>query len=240
FLARSERAPSIEELFSNVDGSGPENWVAHAATAAIELGDPNLDTEVSNNVDLSLHWHNGNKDLEITVFHNDFDDYITLMNTGESVDELPVLAYVQSDATFYGVEMNAQFGLGSLAGGDVQLGLFGDVIRGELDNGDDVPRLPPHRIGGRLSWSTDVVELWTRLQDAASQNRPGPNEAATAGYTRWDMGADYRVSLGDSELTLFLAARNLTDDEVRLSTSFLRDVSPEAGRSLEAGVRYRF
>ena len=240
FLARSERAPSIEELFSNVDGTGPENWVPHAATAAIELGDPDLDTEVSNNVDLSLHWHNGNNDLEVTVFHNDFSDYITLMNTGAEVDELPVLAYVQSDATFYGVEVNAEFGFGTFVGGDVRLGLFGDVIRGELDNGDDVPRLPPHRIGGRLSWSTDVLELWTRVQDAGSQNRPGPNEESTAGYTRWDLGADYRLPLGDSELTLFLAARNLGDEEIRLSTSFLRDVSPEAGRSVEAGVRYRF
>lgn len=240
YLARSERAPSIEELFSNVDGTGPENWVAHAATAAIELGDPDLDTEVSNNVDLSLHWHNGNKDLEVTVFHNDFRDYITLMNTGAEVDELPVLAYVQDDATFYGVEVNAQFGLGSFVGGELGLALFGDMIRGELDNGDDVPRLPPHRIGGRLSWSTDVLELWTRVQDAASQKRPGANEEATAGYTRWDMGADYRLALGDSELTLFLAARNLGDEEIRLSTSFLRDVSPEAGRSVEAGVRYSF
>ena len=240
FLARSERAPSIEELFSNVDDTGPENWVPHAATAAIELGDPDLDTEVSNNVDLSLHWHNGNNDLEVTVFHNDFSDYITLMNTGAEVDELPVLAYVQSDATFYGVEVNAEFGFGTFVGGDVRLGLFGDVIRGELDNGDDVPRLPPHRIGGRLSWSTDVLELWTRVQDAGSQNRPGPNEESTAGYTRWDLGADYRLPLGDSELTLFLAARNLGDEEIRLSTSFLRDVSPEAGRSVEAGVRYRF
>jgi len=230
FLARSERAPSIEELFSNVD----------AATAAIELGNPDLDTEVSNNVDLSLHWHNGNKDLEVTVFHNDFSDYITLMNTGAEVDELPVLAYVQDDATFYGVEVNAQFGFGTVVGGEVELALFGDMIRGELDNGDDVPRLPPHRIGGRLSWSTDVLEVWTRVQDAASQNRPGANEEATAGYTRWDLGADYRLALGDSELTLFLTARNLGDEEIRLSTSFLRDVSPEAGRSVEAGVRYRF
>ncbi|MEQ9463757.1 MAG: TonB-dependent receptor [Haliea sp.] len=240
YLARSERAPSIEELFSNVDGLDPEDWIEHAATAAIELGDPELDTEVSRNVDLSLHWHNGNKDLEITVYYNDFADYITLMNTGLEVDEVPVLAYVQEDAKFYGVEVNGQFGLGSFAGGELQLGVFGDVTRGTLDGGDAVPRLPPRRIGGRLSWGNDAVELWTRLVAAAGQDRPGVNEEPTDSYTRWDLGADYRLPFGDSELTLFLAARNLADEEIRLSTSFLRDVAPEAGRSFEAGLRYRF
>jgi iron complex outermembrane receptor protein len=34
--------------------------------------------------------------------------------------------------------------------------------------------------------------------------------------------------------------RNLADEEIRLSTSFLRDVAPEAGRSVEAGLRYTF
>ncbi len=239
-LARSERAPSIEELFSNVDGSGPEDWIEHAATAAIELGDPDLDTEVSRNVDLSLHWHNGNKDLEVTFYYNDFADYITLMNTGLEVDELPVLAYTQEDAEFYGVEVNGQFGLGSFAGGEFRLGVFGDVTRGKLDSGDFVPRLPPRRIGGRLSWGNDALELWTRVVEASSQDRAGVNEEPTDGYTRWDLGADYRLPLGASELTLFLAARNLGDEEIRLSTSFLRDVAPEAGRSIEAGLRYRF
>lgn len=239
-LARSERAPSIEELFSNVDGTGPENWVEHAATAAIELGDPDLDTEVSRNADLSLHWHNGNKDLELTFYYNDFADYITLANTGQEVDELPVLAYIQEDAEFYGVEVNGQFGLGSFAGGEFQLGLFGDLTRGQLDDGDFVPRLPPRRIGGRLSWGNDALELWTRVVDASSQDRAGVNEEPTDGYTRWDLGADYRLPLGTSELTMFLAARNLGDEEIRLSTSFLRDVAPEAGRSIEAGLRYRF
>ncbi len=239
-LARSERAPAIEELFSNVDGTGPENWVEHAATAAIELGDPDLDTEVSRNIDLSLHWHNGNKDLEVTFYYNDFADYITLENTGLEVDELPVLAYVQEDAEFYGVEVNGQFGLGSFAGGEFRLGVFGDVTRGKLDNGEFVPRLPPRRIGGRLSWGNDALELWTRVVEASSQDRPGVNEEPTDGYTRWDLGADYRLPLGDNELTLFFAARNLADEEIRLSTSFLRDVAPEAGRSIEAGLRFRF
>lgn len=239
-LARSERAPSIEELFSNVDNSGPESWVEHAATASIELGDPDLDTEVSRNLDLALHWHGATSELEITAFYNDFADYITLMNTGLQVGEVPVLSYHQEGARFHGVEISGSLELGSLAGGVVQAGLTADLIRGELDSGEDIPRLPPRRLGGQLSWAGERLELWARVLDASAQKRAGLNEAQTPGYTRWDIGADYRLPLGDKELVLFVAGHNLGDEEIRLSTSFLRDVAPEAGRSVEAGLRLHF
>lgn len=239
-LSRAERAPSIEELYSNVENDSPESWVTHAATNSIEIGNPDLDTEVSNNADLSLRWDNGTHYVQLTTYHNEFDDYISLENTGLELDEAPVLAYAQSDATFKGVELDSEFTLGSIGDGQVMLKVFGDATRGELDNGDDVPRLPPRRIGGRLAWSADVLEVWGRVIDAAEQDRPGVNEEATPGYTRWDAGVDYRLGVGDSDITLFLSLNNLTDEDIRLSTSFLRDVAPEAGRSVEAGLRYTF
>ncbi|MBN7797009.1 TonB-dependent receptor [Parahaliea mediterranea] len=239
-LSRAERAPSIEELFSNVENSGPADWVVHAATNAIELGNPDLDTEVSNNADLSVRWDNGSHYVEVTAYYNDFSDYIDLENTGIEVDETPVHAYIQGDATFRGVEVDSQFTVASVAGGAVLLRLFGDAIDGELDNGDDVPRLPPTRVGSRLSWVGERLEVWGRVIDAADQDKPGANEESTDGYTRWDAGVDYNLDMGENELTLFLALNNLSDEEIRLSTSFLRDVAPEAGRSVEAGVRYRF
>ena len=162
------------------------------------------------------------------------------MNTGLEVDETPVLAYTQDDAEFYGFEFDSDFGLVRFGGGELRAGLWGDYVRGELDSGDDVPRLPPLRIGARMSWISDRWEVWTRVLEADEQDRPGANEEATDGYTRWDAGADYRLGLGDSQMTVFLALNNMTDEEIRLSTSFLRDVAPEAGRSVEVGVRWLF
>lgn len=40
------------------------------------------------------------------------------------------------------------------------------------------------------------------------------------------------MSLDSRELTLLIEFKNITDEEIRLSTSFLRDVAPEAGRSV--------
>ena len=56
--------------------------MTHAATGIIEIGDPNLDTEVSLNADLSLNWQGSDSWAELTVFYNTFDDYIFLLNTG--------------------------------------------------------------------------------------------------------------------------------------------------------------
>ena len=76
---------------------------------------------------------------------------------------------------------------------------------------------------------------------ATDQDDPGAFETATDGYTRWDLGADYRWQLGaQRELLAFVKWKNISDEEIRLSTSFLRNVAPEAGSSLEAGLRFSF
>jgi iron complex outermembrane receptor protein len=241
-FSSAQRAPTDEELYSNIEATNPQEYVVHAATTTIELGDVNLDTESSNNVDLSLRWSNGSDFVLLTTFYNDFTDYINLRNTGFEEDEVPIYAYVHDDAVFYGGELDSELGLMTLAGGDLRLGVFGDLIYGQLDEGGDVPRLPPARIGSRLSWSADRMELWTRLQYADDQDKPGDFERSTQSYMRWDVGGEYRLPVGgnDRELVVFLSVENIGDEEIRLSTSFLRDVAPESGISLAAGLRFLF
>ena len=84
------------------------------------------------------------------------------------------------------------------------------------------------------------MELWTRLQYAGDQDKPGDFERSTQSYTRWDIGGEYRFPINDNELIAFFAVENIADEEIRLSTSFLRDVAPEAGISVELGFRYLF
>ncbi len=240
-LSRAARAPSTEELYSNIDATGPEELVTHAATAAIEIGDPDLDEETSLNTDLTLSWSGGGSWAELAVFYNRFEDYIFLFNSGAEVDGTPVYLYEQDDAVFYGVEFESEFHLAAIGGGDLALGLSGDVIRGEFDDNGDVPRLPPLRVGARLSWSGDALGAWISVLEAADQENPGDFETETDGYTRWDAGVDYRWQLaGGREVLAFLKWKNIGDDEIRLSTSFLRNYAPEAGASLEAGLRFSF
>lgn len=239
-LARSERAPSTEELFSNLNNTG-EALVTHAATGIIEIGNTDLDTEVSINADVSLSWHNERSFAELTVFYNTFSDYIFLLNSGEDIDETPVYLYEQDDADFYGVEFESSFELGRIGDGRIEIGIFGDMITGEFDRAGDVPRLPPMRVGSELSWRDEVMGAYVRVLNASDQDNPGDFEPETDGYSRWDAGIDYRVQLSrDSELFAFLKLKNITDEEIRLSTSFLRNYAPQPGESIEAGVRLTF
>jgi iron complex outermembrane receptor protein len=214
--------------------------VLHAATNAVELGNPGLDTEISNNVDVSLRWAAPGHFAHLSVFYNDFGDYIDLQSTGISLGESPVRRYFQQDAEFVGLELESEFTLVSLAAGSVLLGLNGDLIRGELQDGEDVPRLPPRRLSARLAWSADKLELWARVMDAAEQDRPGLNEEGTEAFTRWDAGLEYRPAFADGGLNVFLNLNNISDEEIRLSTSYLRDLAPEPGRAIVGGLRWRF
>jgi iron complex outermembrane receptor protein len=240
-LSYASRAPATEELYSNVDAADEDSLVTHAATGVIEIGDPDLDEETSLNADLSLNWSSGMSWAQVTVFYNQFQDYIFLFNSGEEADETPVYLYDQDDAEFYGVEFESEFHLFDLGQGAVALGVFGDMITGEFDDAGDVPRLPPSRIGGELKWASDAFGVWVRGLNAADQDDPGEFETGTDGYTRWDMGADYRWQLGgDNELLVFGKWKNIGDEEIRLSTSFLRNYAPQAGESFEVGLRYSF
>jgi iron complex outermembrane receptor protein len=121
------------------------------------------------------------------------------------------------------------------------LEVFGDFISAEFDNAGDVPRLPPHRIGAKLAWTGSALGAYVRVVDAGDQDNPGDFETGTEGYTRWDAGVDYSVKLtSDVELLTFLKWKNISDEEIRLSTSFLRNFAPQAGESVEAGIRLTF
>lgn len=238
-LSQSRRAPVTEELFSNAGNAAPE-LVEHGATGAIEIGDPRLDQEVSNNADITLSWDYPLTHGFLTLFYNDFRDYIFLEDTETIQDDVEIFAYRQRDADFRGVE----FELNRVLLGDrdqgVNLQIFGDVIDGELDGGENVPRLPPYRIGAGLAYVLGGFEADLSWLHAGRQDDPGAHESETPGYDRVDAGISYRWVVRALEYQLFARGKNLGDEEIRSSTSLLRDFAPEPGRSVEAGVRLVF
>ena len=233
----SERAPSVEELYSNFNLTDSNTCVIHFATGACETGDVNLVEEQANNIDLTLYFETGNFNASITAFYNAFDDYIGQITTGAEIQDLPVRAYRQLDARFSGLEVDTTF----IVNNFVELQVFGDMVNGHLNDNGDAPRLPPSRLGARLNVIGDNWTGYISVLHAGKQDKPGNFELASKSYTRWDLGADYTFQFnGGHDLMLFARGRNLGDDEIRLSTSFLRGFAPEAGRSLEVGIRLSY
>ena len=239
-LTSAERAPVAEELFA--DG-------AHMAESRYIIGNDSLSTENSVNLELGYHHHNKEAEgwhaakLEANVFYNRIGDYIYAANTGleDAESEFPIYAYANRDATFYGAEASVRFPLSNA----LSLTLFGDSVRATFDDAiagqsSNVPRMPPLRFGFALGGDYDKWNWQWRNTHATAQDRPGAFEEPTDAYTRMDLSAQYNLSVLGKDAVLFANARNLLDEEIRNATSLLRDFAPEAGRSVEAGVRFHF
>lgn len=229
----SSRAPTIEELFSN----GP-----HLATQTYEIGDPTLDDESVSALSFSAQYEYAGVNLSATLYYNDFEDFIYEVATGTEEDELPVLLYVQDDATFTGIDLKAEFTLAQFSRGDLGMSLIFDIVDAELDidGNDNLPRIPSERFGVGLNWISDdwSVNLdWTHV---ASQTDVAVNELASSSYNDIDFRISRNFKIGDDSLSVFLSGENLTDDDQRNHVSFVKDIAPNIGRRFEVGVRYNF
>ena len=245
-VAHSQRTPTVEELYSNIDAmtcrtqDDEHQLIAHAATQRLEIGNPDADKESSTNFEIGLRRHLGQVTGEVNVFYNSISDYLYMRDTGVEVDEIPIAMLTQEDANFRGLEVEFML---PIAGNDVQrtdLTLFGDYVRARFQGGGNVPQIPAKRIGAEISHAHDHWIYKLRATRVASQSDVALRESETDGYTLLNASVDYHATLFAGEATVFGKINNLLDEEIRNHTSLLKDVAPEAGRSVELGLRIEF
>ena len=227
-LTRSERHPSATELHAD----GP-----HVATQQFEVGDPDLDTERGVTGELGLRFNGEAVGGELRAFASRYHDFIYLSPTGAGADGLPVYRYRQQGSRFEGLEAELQVPLGA---GAFTLELTGEYLRGRLEGGGDLPRMPPFGLGARLRYDGVAWSASLAANRHFAQDRVAEGELPTDAYTLLDADFVYRPGwLGDGVL-LFVRGRNLLDEDARLHTSPLKDQLPLPGRSIGAGVRVEF
>lgn len=254
-MTRAERTPAIQEALS----AGP-----HFATRSFTQGhyfapgNDELEVESATNLDVALLYRSAPFDVDLSFYRNQVDDYLYQENMGffynidsgfpqlvcvRLSDCLPVYLYRQQDAVFLGYEAQARVRLPEAFGVRSDLAVFSDYVRGyfKTEGAGSVPRLPPLRIGvtARAVWRAfDLEGRWVR---GFEQDRPGLDETRTPGYDRVDIEAAFTGDVGFGDQTLlFIKAKNVLDAEIRHATSFLRNFTPEPGRSVEAGLRWTF
>ena len=256
-LSRSERAPSAQEMFS----AGQ-----HLATQSYELGlvfdmeDEghieedlrDVEKEVSTNLDVTFRKFTGDWGYTVSFFYNQADDYIYSINTGllalseahdheeeahedEEEEGTPIYYFQQGDADIWGIEAEAYYDFSP----SLRLTMFSDYIDAEVEN-DNLPRTPPMRFGSSLSYvndglSADVDVTWYDDQDDVTSF-----ETPTDGYTLLDANIQYEFSSQGVDWVVFAKGNNLTDEEARVHTSYLKDLAPLPGRNLTVGVRALF
>ena len=247
--ARVERAPSAVELFMN----GP-----HLATGRFEIGNTNLDSETSNNIDITFKYQNEGFFGEFTYFRNDVDNYIYLRDETEEEHEeehgdheeehgdheeehgdhegLILANYLQNDAEINGYEF--QFGrVIDLARGNLTLSFARDSVSGKFKEGNNIPRMIPARNIYSISYFGNSFELKLNLKDVQEQDNISEGETKTEGYEMLDLQINKTFNLNnENDLRISFFANNVLDDVARNHSSFVKDEVPLPGRNY--GIKF--
>ena len=229
-LSLAQRAPTTEELYSGG---------AHHPTETFDIGSSSLKKETSQNIDLSLQKTEDRLRWKGNLFQNKISNFVygkleDIAQGGMDVTR----TFSQADATSRGYEVDVSYNL-------YEYGWFGrafaDDSRGTLDNLGYLPLQPVMRLGTTVGYQDANWRSTLSILNASAQSRLASTEENKApSYTRVDANISWRQRIGESELTWFASARNLLNEEIRLSTSLLKDYVPQPGRNFLVGVRARF
>ncbi|PCN60780.1 zinc piracy TonB-dependent receptor ZnuD [Acinetobacter sp. YT-02] len=224
--SHQQRLPLAQELYANG---------IHFATNTYERGNANLDVEKSNNLELGLHYEADKLDYSLHVYHNWFDNYIYGATTDHK-ETFRLIDYQQDKAKFYGTEAK----LGYQISPDYKLSVFGDYVRGEIDN-QNAPRVPAGRLGTKVD--ANFADGWSGMAEyyrVFKQDKVAYLEQETAGYNMVNVGVAYAGNYANKQdYRVYFKANNLLDDEVYSHASFLSNI-PQVGRNFTVGVEFGF
>lgn len=262
-FSHAERAPSAAELLSFGPHIATGTFEIGALFERHEEGEEIVyervegtpELEKSNNIDLSFRKFEGDVGFIFNAFYNQIDNFYAQFDTElfaaaghaheeegeeeeghEHAGELPVIEFRANDATLHGFEAQGVWQINNR----FKATATADYVDAELDNGGDLPRIPPMRYGLSLDYDYGNISAnlsWTRFAD---QDNIAEFETETDGYNWVNAYINYRIPLESTELTLFLKAENLGDEEARVHSSFLKDLAPRPGRNFRVGIRGTF
>jgi iron complex outermembrane receptor protein len=254
-LQRTERHPNATELYS----AGP-----HLATSQYQNGDEDLKKETAYGVDLTYRHKSDAWGATASVFYTYCENHIFDEFQGNQIDDegrrsnggaggvpevdfeedhaLDEYNYVATDALFYGFEAEIDYIAYRSGDTTVRLGVLTDYVVAEnRDKNEDLPRIPPFRIGGKAELDYGNWNAGFLLRRSFDQKDTAPSESATDGFTELEADLSYSYDLGNGMLvTAFARANNLLNEEIRHHSSFIKNKAPRPGRNFTLGARVEF
>ena len=229
----SQRAPTPQELYS---------YGSHDSTATFDIGNANLATETSHNVELSFQKTLGLFRSKASLYRNQFSNYIYGFYTGaySTVNNFSVVQASQASANIKGAEGELTYNWNQNGvGGRV----FGDISQGSFNAGGNLPLQPAPRLGSELAyqrdgWLTSATYIYSYQQNRLATWEVGP----TPSYNLVNANLSYTERVGKINWTGYVMLKNLLNEEIRYATSpmAVRLYAPQPGRSLMVGVRAAF
>lgn len=231
-VGRAWRAPTPFELF--VDG-------VHEGTIRFEVGDPDLEPEISLNLEAGARYVSPKAEAGISVFRNAIDQFIYLFPTGHTDPESGFGVYEnrQADATLVGAEIFGEAQASRWL--TIRAGL--DLLRGENEETDrPLPLMPANRLklGATISQSkiravaAPYASVDVKIVD--NQDRIEEFETTTAGYTLVDIGAGLEIPRSDGRVSIDAGVENLLDEAYRDHLSRYKKYASNPGRNFTLKV----
>ena|GEM_PF-72685 len=252
-----QRAPEIQELLS---------LGSHLATRSYDIGlliganNPTPEPEKFNGFETRWEWRSDFGEMNTAVFYTEAKDFIyqkkrdinglfdiadqQFRNACVRLEEcIAVFDYTQDNVTLSGYEWQWALPPVAFLGGDFQVELFADYVRGKLPNNKNLPRIPPRRQGIILNWNNNNISSEISYSYVSKQDQAGDNETKTAAYKLLNANLNYTFHIDEAnhkDIMVFLKMKNLLNEDIRKSTSFLRNFTPEPGREISLAMRFQF
>lgn len=226
-LASGFRAPNLAELTSNG---------VHEGTNRYEIGNPNLNSEQSFQIDTSLEYESKHFEVFANVFYNHINEYIFIEPTDQMIEEYIIYNYMQEDAKLYGGEFGFHIHPHPLDW--LHLSSSFETLTGELLSGDYLPLQPANSLSNSLKVEFDNLGVFkksfftTTYKNTFDQNNTSDFETSTPGYNLLNMSIGTEIMLFKLRTTLGIQANNLTNESYISHLSRLKiDNLQNIGRS---------
>lgn len=239
-LGSAWRPPNVNELFS--EG-------LHHGAAAVEIGDPDLESEKSLKWINELQYDGQKTHLEFAAYLNPIRDYIYLNPTGETYVSLRgtfnVYEYLQANAFFYGFDFAGSYEFTNKINGYLK----GSIVQAKnTDNDSYFPFIPSNKMDWGVSYDfakasdsrTNKITLSNVL--VAKQNRePGFDIApAPPAYALFNLAYQKQLNLGENKLNLGLQVQNLFNTRYKDYMNRFRYFTYDMGRNVLLKINYEF
>lgn len=236
-FAYTERAPAATELYA--DG-------VHFGRRIAELGDDSLSNEQSLGVDFSLKKNTGVLTGGLSLYAQEYGNYINLASSGRVIEDHNEFAYTETRARFQGFEVETELHFDRLLGiysHEFSLGAKVDYVHArDLRDNRFLPRIPPLKtiISANYGWR-DLINSSIEGVFVAAQRNIGAGELPTDAYQMLNANLDFTFPyLKEKNSMLFARAINLTNEDARVHSSFVKEFVPLPGRSFILGLRGTF
>jgi iron complex outermembrane receptor protein len=219
-LARSFRAPTVQELFAHG---------LDAPSGTYSIGTATLGPETGIGVDASLKGSFAAATFEISPYVNSIHHYIYAFLRGDTIQNFPVRQFAATRARLAGVEGSVTFQplphLGLKASGDY-------VNAEDTQRHVPLPFTPPLRGLVRASYQDGRHFGVLEWRMAARQNRLGDGDTPTGGYAVMNVGIGVRLVQHSLVHNVSLRCDNVFNTVYRDNLSVIKDFLPQPARSI--------